>query len=101
MKEKILELNTTKTAFWTLVGILFLCLGFYMYSINTTIRNVVQREQLENRITELSLSTSNDEFQYINKRNVVTLALAESLGFKEATDKTYISKSNTSVVSYR
>jgi len=99
MTEKILQLNTEKNIFWTLVGILAICGLFYMYSINVTIRNVVARQNLENKVSELSLSIGNKEFQYISLRNTVTLPLAYSLGFKDVKDKTYISRKTVGYVS--
>lgn len=103
IREKILQLNINKekVAFWTLIGILFLCIGFYMYSINMTVRNVVAREKIEARISELALSTSNSEFQYINKRNGITLSTAHVLGFQDVAEKKFVSKNSVSLVSYR
>src|ERR1035437_7222812 len=96
MAEKIIQLNTEKNIFWTLVGILFFCMCFYMYSINMTVRNVVLRSTLQNKISELRLSNSNSEFEYITAQNNVTLASAYSLGFKDVTDKIYVSIRPTS-----
>ncbi len=100
MVEKVLELNREKTIFWTLLGVLFLCAGFYMYFINSTIHNIVARQNLENEVSKLTLTIGSLEFQYISLRNAVTLDLAYSLGFKEVTAKTFISKSANSQVSY-
>jgi hypothetical protein len=97
MTEKILQLNTEKNIFWTLVGILFFCLCFYMYSINVTVRNVVARQDLQNKISTLTLSVGNSEFQYISAQDSVTLQLAYSLGFKDVADKVYISKTTGSL----
>lgn len=101
MKTKILQLNKEKILFWFLAGILFLCVGFYMYSINITVRNVIAREEIENKIAELSLSTSNKEFEYINKRNDITITVAYSMGFKDVDQKQFVSKDTVSLVSYR
>src|SRR3989344_5755330 len=100
MVERILELNREKTIFWSLLGALLLCLGFYMYFINTTVHNVVLRQNLEGEASQLTLVISNQEFEYITKRNNVTLALAYSLGFQDSNDKTYISKKSSSQVSF-
>ena len=100
MKEKILELDREKTIFWALVGLLFLCAGFYMYFINDTIHNVVERQALESKASALTLSIGSEEFQYISLRNKITLPLAYSLGFKDAETKTFISKKSSSYVSY-
>ena len=100
MTEKILQLQTEKTLFWTLVAILFLCAGFYMYSINTTIRNVVSRQNLENEATQLTLNIGTEEYKSISLRNGITLSLAHSLGFRDVSEKTFISRNTTSYVSY-
>ncbi|MSU45402.1 MAG: hypothetical protein EXS47_02115 [Candidatus Zambryskibacteria bacterium] len=99
MVERILELNKEKTTFWSLLAVLFLCLGFYMYFINATVHNVVSRQDLEAEASALTLTIGNQEFEYITKRNGVTLALAYSLGFKDSDAKTFISKKSSSQVS--
>lgn len=100
MVEKVLELNREKTIFWTLLGVLFLCSGFYMYFINSTIRNIVERQNLEAEASKLTLIIGSDEFKYISMRNEVTLDLAYSLGFKDVTAKRFISRNANSQVSY-
>ncbi len=100
MKAKILELNREKTIFWSLLGILLLCGGLYIFSINSMVHNVVQREKLEATATELSLSIGSHEFEYISLRNKVNIQLAYSRGFKEAPTKTFISKKSLNYVSY-
>ncbi len=83
-----------------LIGVLFLSLGFYMYFIRTTIHNVVVREITENEISRLTIAIGRQEFEYINKRNAITLSLAHSLGFKDAQVKTYISKNPDTKVAF-
>ena len=98
MVEKVLQFNKEKAIFWTLIGTLILCMGFYMYCIRSTVSNVVAREGLEAELSALTLSIGSKEFAYIAKRNGVTLDRAYSLGFKDAEIKTYISrKSGTEV----
>ncbi len=100
MTEKVLQLNREKTLFWTLVGILFLCIGLYMYFINATVHNVVIRQNLESEASTLTLSIGSQEFKYISNRNAITLPLAYSLGFKDVSAKTFLSKTPSSQVSY-
>jgi hypothetical protein len=100
MVEKVLQLHREKTIFWALVGVLFLCAGFYMYFVSATIRNVVARQSIENDASQLTLSISNKEFQYITKRSQVTLPLAYSLGFKDVVAKTFVSRNSLSKVSF-
>jgi hypothetical protein len=92
MVEKILELNREKTIFWSLIGILFFCACIYIYFINLTVHNVVARQTLEAEASQLSLNIGKQEFQYISKRNSVTLEKALALGFKEVVDKKFISR---------
>jgi hypothetical protein len=92
MVEKVLQLNREKTMFWTLVGILLFCAGFYMYCINATVHNVVARQNLETESSQLTLSIGSQEFQYISKRNGITMATAQELGFREVSAKTFISR---------
>ena len=100
MVEKVLQLNREKTIFWTLLGILLLCSGFYMYFINATIHNVVIRQNLENESSSLTLSIGRKEFQYITMRNGITLSLAYSLGFRDVSAKTYISRNSSDKVAF-
>lgn len=99
MKEKVLQLNNEKYMFWAIVCALFLCIGFYMYFINSTVHNVVSRQNLETEASSLTLKIGNQEFQYITSRNNVTMQLAYSMGFKEVTAKTFISKNSNRQVS--
>lgn len=100
MVEKVLQLNREKTIFWTLLGVLFLCAGFYMYCINTTVHNIVARQNLESESSSLTLSIGSGEFKYISKRNTITMSLATSLGFKNVTAKTFISRAGQNQVSF-
>lgn len=100
MTEKILELNREKTIFWILSAILLLSVGFYMYSINATIRNIVLRERLEAESSQISLNVSNQEFKYITMHNSITLSLAYAHGFKDVSEKKFISQNHTDLVSF-
>ncbi len=100
MVEKVLQLNREKAIFWTLFGILLLSAGFYMYFVRTTISDVIARQNLENEASSLTLSIGNQEFEYISKRNTITLALAHSLGFKDGQNKTFISRNPSTEVAY-
>ncbi len=92
MVEKVLQLNREKTIFWTLLGVLILSVGFYIYCINVTVYNTVARQNFESESSHITLSIGSQEFEYITKRNKVTLALAYSLGFQDVSVKTYLSK---------
>ena len=100
MTEKLLQLNTEKNIFWTLVGILVLCAGFYMYSVTTTIHNVVAEQNLQTEASQITFKLSSEEFAYIGLENNITLAYAYSLGYKDATDKNFISLNPGTELSY-
>lgn len=100
MVEKVLQLNKEKTIFWSLLAVLVLCAGFYMYCINATVHNVVARQNLEAEGSSLILSIGSKEFEYISKRNSITIAMARELGFKDVSAKSYISKSAGTQVSF-
>lgn len=95
MVEKVLVINNEKTIFWSLAGVLILAMGFYMYFINTTIHNTVARQNLEAEASSLSLSIGNKEFQYISKRNNVTLAMAHSLGYRDNKQISYVNEASS------
>lgn len=99
MTEKVLQLNKEKAVFWALLGVLFLCAGFYMYFINSTVHNVVTRQNLESEASGLVLKIGNQEFEYITKKNNINIQLAYSMGFKDVTAKTFISKNKSKQVS--
>jgi hypothetical protein len=100
MVEKVLQLNNEKTIFWSLIGLLLLGIGFYMYLINATVHNIVARENFETEASALTLAIGKQEFAYIQARNSITLEMAYSMGFKDIAEKTYVSRNKVSQVSY-
>ncbi len=100
MIENVLQINNEKTVFWSLIAVLLLSVGFYMYLINATVYNIVARENFESEANALTLSIGKQEFAYIQARNSITLETAHSRGFKEVSQKTYISPNSVSQVSY-
>lgn len=99
MVERILT-NKEKTIFWALLTSLIFSACFYMYLINTTVKNVVASQNLESDISKLNLDISSKEFQYIKNRNAITLGLAHSMGFRDVSAKTYINDTSTKGVSF-
>lgn len=100
MVEKVLQLNKEKAVFWTLISVLFLFVGFYMFFVRTTINNVVARQNFESEASALSLEIGSKEFEYITKRNAITLTLAYSMGFKDNQDKIFIARDSGNKVAY-
>ncbi len=100
MTNTIAQMNKEKTMFWTLLGVLVISIGFYIFCINTTVRNIVMREQLENDSIKIALEISNKEFKYISLKNSLTIELAYAMGFKNVAEKTFIKANSSGIVSY-
>lgn len=86
--------------FWILVSLSLLCLGFYVYAINATARNVATRQEVERQISKISSNLSALEFTYIELKNNVTIELANVYGFKEVKNPLFISRSSASSLSF-
>lgn len=93
------KLFDEKVMFWGFSGIIFFSAIFYIYCITTTIHNVVAREDIETKSSELALSIGQKEFDLIELKNNITLARAQNLGFSEVQDKTFITRQSVSFVS--
>jgi uncharacterized membrane protein YjgN (DUF898 family) len=95
MRAKIISIKESPATFYVLlVGIMFAAV-FYIYYVNISVRNVVAREQSEEKIAELRNSVSELEFKYINSENIMTLEKAKGLGLLEPLQKIFISKNST------
>ncbi|MCX6703588.1 MAG: hypothetical protein NTV02_02795 [Candidatus Zambryskibacteria bacterium] len=88
-----------KSMFWAFSAIIFFSAIFYMYCVTSTIHNVVARERLETKNSDLALSIGQKEFDLIGLKNEITIARAENLGFKEVAQKTFITRQSVSFVS--
>ncbi len=100
MTERILQLNSEKRIFWGLLGALLLSACFYIYFINSTVHNVVLRQNLESELSQLSLSIGSQEFEYIAKKSSVTLETAYALGFKDTENKSYLARNPDTKVAF-
>jgi hypothetical protein len=82
----------SETIFWSLLIGIALLTGFYMYSIQKTVRNVVQRSNIQADIVALNSKLSETEFQYINSVGTITLETAVKLGYTSAVEKTFVNR---------
>jgi C4-dicarboxylate transporter len=99
MSEKILQFNNEKNLFWTLSFIIGLCGIFYIYCIISIIHNVVARQESANQVANLLTDIGSKEFDFINLKNNITLSYAESHGFAEVKEKTFINNTSVSLAS--
>ena len=78
--------------FWFMI-IVLACLSLVqIYAINSTTKNVAERQVLEKEVLELTTRTGALEFSYIELRNKVDIELAHNMGFEESKDLTYVSR---------
>lgn len=94
-----LRLIDEKTMFWGLSAIIFFSAVCYIYFVTTTIHNVVARERIETKASELALSIGQKEFDLISLKNDITLDRAINLGFAEVQEKTFITAQSVGLVS--
>ncbi len=78
--------------FWTLLAGLVVASCSYGYFINKTVRNVVLRDTLQTEIASLNSKLSETEFQYISSVGSIGLDTAYTMGFKQVTDKTFVTR---------
>jgi hypothetical protein len=91
-QAKAISYEARAKVFWTLILIVVITLGLYIYSVSTTIRNTAARQILETKVSHLNADLGLLEFAYIEKRNEVSLELAYEYGFIEARNPIYVSR---------
>lgn len=88
MTTQTLDLNNIeRKIFWTLGTLLGLALAFYLYSVASLTIAVVDRDAMSTRAHELATKAADTEQEYLTQANSITLAYAQSLGFREAPAK--------------
>jgi sulfur transfer complex TusBCD TusB component (DsrH family) len=61
--------------------------GTYVYLVKSSVFAVAERRDNEEKISQLEADVSTLEADYMARANLVTLELAQSLGFVDATGK--------------
>jgi cell division protein FtsL len=98
LRSKIVAYTDGSGVFWLIVSAIVLVALSYVYSVNRTVILVAERNDIESKIAAYRTDISNLESRYISERNAVTLELAQSLGYGEATDVVYMPKKAVSVL---
>lgn len=101
IKEHIMSIHMDqrRQIFLGALGIIGVCVCLYIYFVTTTIRNIVTEKHIASEVSDMSQKISSKEFELIAMQNKVTLQYAESLGFAEATQKTFITPTSVSYAS--
>lgn len=89
-RNKQTTLYSHQRALWFLVGVIVIAGGFYMYAINETVRNVVERRDLQGEVATLQSEIGDLEFTYIEQKNAITMDTAEQFGFRKAQQPSYV-----------
>lgn len=93
MKTKVAQINKfEKRAFMALVFVIFILAGLYWYFISKSIINVIIREKLNSDIAAVNETISELETQYISHKNAIGIEFAKSAGFKNLTEKKFITR---------
>ncbi len=85
-----------KLFFWSMLSLLVVSLCSYVYFLNETVHNVVQRQQSGRHIAELGGGVGELESRYITLKDSITLDLASSLGFQTVQNPVFISRTSLS-----
>lgn len=96
MPTKIIAIKNSPATFYLLLGAILFAATFYIYSVNSAVRNAVAREQAEGVISELQTKVSELEYKYMNLENRMTLESAANLDLHEPTGKIFISRNSSS-----
>lgn len=86
-------LSFEKRTFKTLMVLFSVLFLVYMYVVGTIVFNIVARKDIEHSNQLLTSSLNEMELTYLDSSNSINKSLAQTLGFKEATDATYVSRS--------
>ena len=93
MVRELIQCNTfEKRLVLGLVLGLFILAGTYVYLVNQTVLNVVERRALERDMSELASYVADLELVNLELKNSVTLDRAYELGFTEVTGVTYLTR---------
>jgi hypothetical protein len=64
----------------------------YIYGINQTVRNVVERGVIQKQLSVLSAKNSEKEFQYIAEKNTIDMSKASTMGFTPTSQEIFVSR---------
>lgn len=84
-----LHSNTRQILLFGMTGVVVVSALIYVYFLNITILNVIERKHTEQRISETNVHINKLELSYLDLSKTVNPALAESLGFQESKTVTF------------
>ena len=88
MTTQTLDLNNIeRKIFWTLASFLGISIGLYLYSVASLTVALIDTSSMNASAHDLASKTANIEQEYLAQSNSITLAYAQTLGFKEVSAK--------------
>lgn len=81
-----------KQVFWCLCFAILFSLSMYGYFVGKSIINVVVREEVELATAEISSHLSDLEFQYLEKKDAINLAFAQTQGFSVISKRAFVNR---------
>lgn len=86
-KDKIIEIMDSRLTLFILGSFVVCLLGAYVYLVNSSVFNIVAREEAMERGSVYATELSVLESRYIELSGNITLPLAYTLGFSDASNK--------------
>jgi len=97
LKSKVIAHTQGNLAFWCMLSAIVLMGALYLYSVNRTVMLVAERNDIEGQISTLKAEITGLESTYISEKSEITMELASSLGYGEASRVIFVPQKSVSV----
>jgi hypothetical protein len=91
-KAKITAIALQKRIFWSIAVFVLVLFTLYGYFVSKSITNVLLRAELEQNIATINTDISELEFEYLDKKNTISIQFAYAKGFKDIRDKQFVAR---------
>jgi hypothetical protein len=95
--KRICNREPNKIWIWSLLILLVISAGSYVYLVQRSVVNIVARQDMEKEISVLDSKVLDLESKYIKAKNAVTYELAEGLGFIAVTNQKFVTRSTANL----
>lgn len=99
LRSRIIAHTDGNKIFWMMISAIVLMAAFYVYSVNSAVISVAQRNSVETKISATKTDLAQLESKYISGKSKITMELATSLGYTPAVSVAYVSKKSVSLLS--
>ena len=98
LRSKIIAQTGGDGLLWLMISAVALVAIFYVYSVNRTIVYVAKRDSIESKVSAIRTAITGLDSAYISGRSGITMEVATSLGYGEASKVVYMPKKAVSVL---